>query len=165
MEVRSLRKADEASYRALRIESIEQAPDLATPRILQELDNTRNANAVLDAYGPQQCVFGTFYGGSLVGVVAMDASPDRLNPHDIELWGLYVVPRLRGTPVSQLLLEAAIAWARHQPGKLTVSVEFARSNRYAFRFFDRNYFSVRPPQEHEERFSQERMRMDYFLGE
>ncbi len=165
MEVRSLRKADEANYIALRIESVEQAPDLVTPRILRELDNAWNANCVLDAYGPQERVFGAFYSGSLVGVVAMDASPDRPDPHDVELWGLYVVPRLRGTPISQLLLEAAIAWVRHQPGKLTVSVEFARSNRYAFRFFDRNYFSVKPPQAHEEHLSQEQVRMDYFLGE
>jgi len=169
MEVRLLEKRDEAGYLALRVKSIEEHAGSATPEVVRELDTAWAGNGgLLAAYSQERkSVFGAFYGGSLVGAVALDADPGNRNPQDIRLWGLYVVPRLRGTPISQLLLEEAIAWSRRQRGKMTVSVRFSRSNRHAFRFFDRNYFSVKAADtgSDTQASTPDVVFMDYFLGE
>lgn len=171
MEVRILEKGDEAGYLALRARSIEERAELATPEILRELDGTwAAAGGLLATYSREQrSAVGAFYGGSLVGVLALDANREGGHPQEIHLWGLYVIPRLRGTPISQLLLEAAIAWSRRQPGKLTVSVQFARNNQYAFRFFNRNYFSVKASDPQRSAggrpLAPDVVLMDYFLGE
>jgi GNAT superfamily N-acetyltransferase len=169
MEVRLLGERDEASYLALRSRSIEEHAELATPEILRELDTARaGTGGLLVAYGEEQkSVVGAFYGGSLVGVVGLDADRGNRNPQDIRLWGLYVVPRLRGTPISQLLLEEAIAWSRRQRGKMTVSVQFSSKNQHAFRFFNRNYFSAKAPDTGPDAqpSTPGAVSMDYFLGE
>lgn len=168
MEVRLLDKRDEAGYLALRAKSIEEHAGSATQEVLRELDGTWQGNGdLLATYDHERkSVFGAFYGGSLVGIVALDAGPAARNPQDIRLWGLYVIPRLRGTPISQLLLEQAIAWSRERQ-KITVSVRFPRSNKHAFRFFDRNYFSVKPANMEPEAQAStvDAVFMDYFLGE
>lgn len=167
MEVRLLGAGDEANYLALRIKSIEESPELAAPEILREL-NTAWAGGLLRAYCQErQCVLGAFYRGSLAGAIALNANLDNLHQHEIQVWGLYVIPRLRGTPISQALLEAAIAWCRQQRGKVTASVWFPKSNLQAFRFFDRNYFSVRADSMEESCESpaaHNLIFMEYFLG-
>lgn len=149
MEVRWLGTGDEASYLALRAKSIEESPDVATPEIRRELGLVgAGPGELFKTYQQeQQRVLGVYYSGSLVGMIALNANLSGQHQHDIQMWGLYVMPRLRGTPVSQLLLEDAIAWCRHQQGKVAVWVWFPKGNVQAFRFFGRNYFSVVRPGE------------------
>lgn len=145
MEVRLLGPVDEATYLALRAKSLEESLGLDAPEIRRELSMTGPAlGELFTTYRQeQQCVLGAFYSGSLVGAIALNANLLEPRHQDIQIWGLYVIPRLRGTPVSQMLLEAAIAWCRHQQGKVAVWVWFPKNNVQAFRFFGRNYFSVR----------------------
>lgn len=145
MEVRWLAPGDETSYLALRAKSLEESSGLATPEIRRELNMAgTGVGELFTTYRQeQQCVLGAFYSGSLVGVIALNANLLEPHHHSIQIWGLYVVPRFRGTPVSQLLLEDAIAWCRHQQGKVAVWVWFPKNSVQAFRFFGRNYFSVR----------------------
>ncbi len=145
MEVRWLGPGDEASYLVLRAKSIAESPGLATPEVRRELGMAGTGIGELFTIYQQehQSVLGAFYSGSLAGVVALNANLLEPHQHDIQIWGLYVVPRLRGTPVSQLLLEEALDWCRQQQGKVAVWVWFPKNNVQAFRFFGRNYFSVR----------------------
>ena len=166
MEVKWLGPGDEASYLALRAKSLEKSPGLVTPEIRRELNMAGTGiGELFTAYRQeQQCVLGAYYSGNLVGVVALNAN--LLAPHHqgIQIWGLYVVPRLRGTPISQLLLEDAIDWCRRQQGKVAVWVWFPKNNVQAFRFFGRNYFSVRTGERADSTPATDLVFMEYFLG-
>jgi GNAT superfamily N-acetyltransferase len=84
-------------------------------------------------------------GAQLVGVVAVSHRRSLWVTDHLWLWGLYVRPRYRGTPVSRRLMEAALAWCERQPHEARLFAAFGLDNAKAWRCFSR--WSFWPPAE------------------
>jgi RimJ/RimL family protein N-acetyltransferase len=118
MSIRSLLPGDIPLYLTLRRRGLIEEPHSFAASV--EDDKASSANFLRAALAdPTQAIFGAFAPG-LVGTVAIYR--DRLIKahHKAHIWGMYVSPEGRGQGTGRLLMEAALNWARQQPGILQV---------------------------------------------
>ncbi|RYG99055.1 MAG: GNAT family N-acetyltransferase [Alphaproteobacteria bacterium] len=150
METRQLLRMDESRYRRLRIEAAREAPDALTADLQRELvlfeHGLGGALATYDGRGTR--VWGVFDDLSLAGALAV--SPIWLNTdsRQLWLWGLYILPKFRGTPASRCLMTAVLHWAEVQHPGGAIMGAYDKSNRHAWQLVER--FGFLPSQQHAE---------------
>jgi ribosomal protein S18 acetylase RimI-like enzyme len=114
MIVRQLLPDDASLFLPLRRRALEHEPHSFGAST--EDDRAGSAEILeLALTDPDQAIFGAFAPG-LIGVVGIYR--DRLIKarHKAHIWGMYVSPEGRGKGTGRLLMEAALGWARAQPG-------------------------------------------------
>ena len=146
MEARQLLKMDESRYRRLRLEAANETTWQRTSELNQELTlidcGPASVLAKHDSDGTR--VWGAFHDMYLAGVVAL--SDIEIQPYEshLWLWGLYVLPRFRGTPASRCLMATAQEWAeRARPGAMLMGA-YHRDNRFAWQVVERFGFQASP---------------------
>jgi RimJ/RimL family protein N-acetyltransferase len=129
MHIRVLTRADAAEFQALRLNALGDNPEAFgrtfaeerhTPieRVAERLGNGDEA-ATRFVLGAAETPDGPLRG--LAGCFRESSAKER---HKAVVWGMYVVPELRGQGVGRQLLDAVIARAAQWPGleQLTLSV-------------------------------------------
>lgn len=134
LQVRRIGPGDLASYRALRRDSLAGARHFAEPEVLREIgDEPEGLSRLFEHYQDRDTrLWGVFDRTRLAGVAGLSRGFDSAH-----LWGAYVLPRYRGTPVSRLLMETAIHCAADEWTVERLSARFASSNLQARRFLER----------------------------
>jgi GNAT superfamily N-acetyltransferase len=138
LQVRRISGADVLAYYALRMRSIKELPHAAEPTVARELDGgaggLANMLAYYNARGTR--VWGAFDENLLVGAVGLSRGLAEPDGGSGRLWGVYVLPRYRGTPVSRLLMEAVFACC--EEWRITyITVRFAKANIRGLQFLQR----------------------------
>jgi ribosomal protein S18 acetylase RimI-like enzyme len=114
MAIRNLAQGDVSAFLQLRRRALTLEPHSfgASPEDDRALDPGFLESALQD---PAQAILGAF-APELVGVVGIYR--DRLikASHKAHVWGMYVSPDGRGKGTGKRLMEAALHWAREQPG-------------------------------------------------
>jgi ribosomal protein S18 acetylase RimI-like enzyme len=114
ISIRNLGVADAPEFLRLRRLALELEPHSFAASVEDDraLDSDFLESALRD---PAQAIVGAF-APDLVGVVGI--CRDRLIKarHKAHIWGMYVSPEGRGKGTGRLLMEAALDWARRQPG-------------------------------------------------
>lgn len=146
MEARQLLKMDESRYCRLRLEAAKETTWQRTAELDQELSLIEcGAASVLSSHDKAGTrVWGVFHDMYLAGVVAL--SEVEIEPEELQLWlwGLYVLPRFRGTPASRCLMSAAQEWTeRTHPGAVLMGA-YHRDNRFAWQVVSRFDFQTSP---------------------
>lgn len=111
----------------------------SSAELRHELEQFRQGRTnVLAAYEARGThVWGVFNTLSLVGAVALSPVYCDIKHRHLWLWGLYVKPRFRGTPVSRCLMRSAQIWAgAQQPGTAIIGT-YHRDNRHAKQLVER----------------------------
>ena len=110
LQIKRLSEADAASYCALRRRAAEELTYPPEPQVRDEAGlDTEGITARLLEYAVNgTCVWGAFCNGILVGTAALGHEQHRAYGGIGLLWGVYVLPRYRGTPTSRLLMETVI---------------------------------------------------------
>lgn len=110
LAVRRLSQSDARAYLALRRRSLDGLAHPLEPQVRRELDaGSTGMPALLADYAAQGSqVWAAADGDAMVGVAAV--SREYLVGYGGVgvLWGVFVLPRYRGTPASRLLMEAII---------------------------------------------------------
>ncbi|AKC86110.1 GNAT family N-acetyltransferase [Pseudoxanthomonas suwonensis] len=134
LQVRRIGPGDLASYRTLRRDSLAGARHLAEPEVLREIGTAPDGlPGLFEQYEDVDTrLWGVFDRSRLVGVLGLSRGLETAH-----LWGAYVLPRYRGTPVSRLLMETAIACSAIEWKVDRLSARFASSNLQARRFLER----------------------------
>jgi len=104
-------------------------------------------------------------GGHLVGACGLSPEPWRKSTHVLEL-GMFLLPEWRGSGLAQVLLSAALEWAREAGGRKVVLGVFA-SNRRATAFYRKMGFreeGIRRAQYLVGDHYEDELLMAYFLG-
>jgi GNAT superfamily N-acetyltransferase len=143
LQIKCLSEADASAYYTLRRRSLEGLRHPAEPEVLRELGNGISGLverlARYEAEGTR--AWGVFDQRTLAGAAA--ATHDPLRGDGLaKLWGVFVVPRYRGTAVSRLLMDALFACCEQAWNVRTVSSTFTSGNRHALQFLRRFGFDL-----------------------
>ncbi len=131
IHVRRLGAADAASFSALRLRSLESAPDAfgSSPQehgqlTLEEIAGRLERNAV----------FGAFDGDVLVGIVGVRRETSPKAAHRAFVWGLFVDEAHRRSGAARAMMAMVMAEAAAMPGVVQVelAVSSARADAQAF---------------------------------
>ena len=118
MDTRPLLPREGRTYAGLRkCEADEYAPEPAPLALAAELARlAHGAEEVIQDYlADDTVVWGTFDREPLVGTLAVSRRFSKQVGWYLWLWGLYVRPPYRGTPVSGELINGVLAWCHFQP--------------------------------------------------
>ena len=106
--VRRLGPSDAASFVALRLQGLQEAPTAFGASFEEECDRPVSAVAERIANNTEGFILGAFEGGALVGVVGMQRERPRKRAHKMVLWGMYVTPPARGKGFGRKLVDEAL---------------------------------------------------------
>ena len=114
IRIAALTRDDAQTYRRLRLQALETAPEAFGASHAEEA--ARPLVAFAERISPQEPsrVFGAFAADELVGIAGFVVSTSPKSRHKGTLWGVYVAPEQRCRGVARRLVEAVIAHAaRH----------------------------------------------------
>jgi ribosomal protein S18 acetylase RimI-like enzyme len=141
MEIRKLTGDDASEYWRLRIEALQQDPEafattyeeaMARENPLQRVASNLNAT--------ESRTIGTFNGQELVGVMTLSAESAPKLRHRVNLFAVYVTPKVRGQKIGSILLQEVIGFAKEMPGIEKINLTVVSSNKAAIRLYERAGF-------------------------
>ncbi|AOJ73325.1 MULTISPECIES: GNAT family N-acetyltransferase [Burkholderia] len=135
IEIRRLRAAHAADYRAIRLAALKDAPDAFGSTYEAEAARPPVAFAErLDS----AIVFGAYVDGAIAGMAGFKRQEGAKERHKGFLWGMYVAPAARRRGVGAALLDAVLAAAEQAAEQVTLAV--ADGNGAARAFYERHGF-------------------------
>lgn len=138
LSVRRLRPADAAEYRALMLRTYADESEVFTATVAERepLPLEWWRSRVADEPDAAERVFGAFDGGRLVGAAGLRLARRERTRHKAWLFGMAVLPEVRGRGVGRLLVEAVLEEARALPGVRVVQLTVAVPNLAARRLYE-----------------------------
>ncbi len=111
MEISRLTPAHTAEYRALMLRAYAGEPEAFTSTVPERevLPLEWWEVRVSDRPDSSQLVYGAFEGERLIGVAGLKFGRRERRKHRGWLYGMFVLPRLRGRGIARALIEAALA--------------------------------------------------------
>lgn len=144
LQIRPLSDTDAAAYHALRTRSLDGLAYPAEAEVMREVQAGAEGMAALLALYPDEetTVWGAFDTGTLAGAAGL--SRRSLSGYgDIGvLWGVFVLPRYRGTPASRLLMDAVAGHCTADAGIQQLRASCTRDNHAGRQFLRRFGFEV-----------------------
>ena len=138
-EIVALRPDDWATFRAVRLESLERAPHVFGTALHQEIDRPeewwrqRLESSDLGVYA-------ALAGGDAVGLAGWALPPAANTRHRAYLWGVYVRDGLRGGGVGRALVSRALAEAATRSE--AVDLHVLSDNQPAIRLYESLGFAI-----------------------
>nr|WP_255681874.1 GNAT family N-acetyltransferase [Luteimonas sp. BDR2-5] len=110
LQVRRLSEHDASAYYALRGRLVEGGVHAVEPQVRGEVEAGADgiATRLAEYLAHGTYVWGAFDGNVLVGAAALSREYHVSYGGIGVLWGVYVLPRYRGTPASRLLMDAVV---------------------------------------------------------
>lgn len=139
LRVRPIDRADAQAYHALRKRSTEGLAHAIEPQVLQELEAGAEGIAahVAEYVANGIQAWGAFDGDALIGAAALSREYHHSCGGIGVLWGVFVMPRYRGTPVSRLLMDAIVGYCGIDCTIHQILAPCARDNVAGRRFLQR----------------------------
>ncbi len=139
--IRHLQVDDAEAYLALRRQALLEAPGAFTASPDDDLVATVEACREQLRGSPDVVLIGAFR-ERLVGTVGLYRDRHLKSAHKAHLWGMYVVPEVRGQGIASRLLAAALEHARTLPGVSWVDLGVSSAAPVARRLYERAGFRV-----------------------
>jgi RimJ/RimL family protein N-acetyltransferase len=139
--IRQLDDDDAEAYVELRRQALLDAPGAFTASPEDDLVATVGAVREQLRRSPDSVLIGAFR-ERLVGTVGLYRDRHLKSAHKAHLWGMYVVPGMRGQGIASQLLAAALKHARRLPGVEWVHLSVSSAALVALRLYERAGFRV-----------------------
>ena len=110
--IRRLTPSDAATFQALRLASLLDAPIAFGSSHGEEVSSSISSIAARLEPLPDRGVFGAFESDTLVGIVGLGRESLLNLSHKAFIWGMYVAPTHRNRGIAKELLATAIAFAK-----------------------------------------------------
>lgn len=136
MEIRRLTSADAAAYRTVRLASLLEMPTAFAASYEEERGWPLSTYQQRLDTRPDRATFGAFDGPKLVGIVTLGREHTAKLMHKAHIWGMYVLPEMRGRSAGRKLLQHAIELARSIPEIRQVNVSANGANAPALRLYE-----------------------------
>jgi RimJ/RimL family protein N-acetyltransferase len=136
ISLRHLTTADAASFRRLRLIALEESPAAFEASFSQEekMDASEFARRLEE--GPGRWIIGAFQDAELLGMVGFARQRGDKTCHKGLIWGMYVIPQLRGRGIGRRLLIETLTRAEALPGLRSVHLSVVTSNLSALRLYE-----------------------------
>ncbi|HEX2911442.1 MAG TPA: GNAT family N-acetyltransferase [Chloroflexia bacterium] len=130
MQIRALTEADAAIYQALRLRSLQDAPEAFGKSYEEEAGRRLDeVTKVLTANGSDNITLGAFdEGGTLVGIVNLQRYQLIKMRHKAAIGGMFVASEARGQGVGKALMERALELGREMEGIEQISLWVSGNN-------------------------------------
>ncbi|MFX3675010.1 MAG: N-acetyltransferase family protein [Paenisporosarcina sp.] len=143
MEIRVLTSDDAENYWKLRLEALQQNPEaFATTyedAITRKDPVTRVAN---NLESPSSTTIGAYVEEDLVGVMTLSNEDIKKLQHRVNLFAVYVTPRMRGKNIGAALLKEVIQTAKQLPGVEKMNLSVVTSNTAAIYLYEKFGFTT-----------------------
>lgn len=130
-EIRRLGAQDVKIFREIRLEGLIKHPDAFGASLEEESDQSETQ---VQARMESSAIFGGFLAGKIEGVTAVSKSHATKTAHIAFVWGMYVRANARGTGLSRMLIERAVAEVKETCRSIRLSV--VASNIPAIRLYE-----------------------------
>lgn len=142
--IREVTNSDSGNYYKLRVLSEREYPEFVGFNPERELTaGPQGVEALLSQYASEGTViFGAFENSELIGVLALSRRLSAKYRHKAFLWGMYIIPKYRGSGVAQSLMQASIDWAVNHPEVIALSLQVTLSNIRAQKLYKRLGFTI-----------------------
>lgn len=122
MLIRLLNPNDAASFQSLLLRALSEAPTSFASSYEEEVDRSSDVIQNQLTTRHDRGVFGAWDGTRLVGIAGLGRENLRKLSHKAFLWGVYVVPDMRGSGISRRLIAEALDVAKSVPGITQVNL-------------------------------------------
>jgi RimJ/RimL family protein N-acetyltransferase len=136
MHIRRLTPQDSASFQAVRLAALQDAPSAFGSSFEEERSFPSSVIEARLALKPDRGPFGAFDGEELVGLVALGRESMQKLAHKALVWGMYVKPEHRGKGIGKALLREALSLARSVPEVVQVNLSVNAANASAIRLYE-----------------------------
>lgn len=142
IEVRILTDQDAEAYRQVRLAVLQNDPQ-AFVTTAEEFAS-RSLENIAEQLKPQDhaITFGTFRAGELVGILSIVRETRSSIRHRSNIYGVGVLPQVRGQGCGDALLQAAIAQAEQWEGVTVINLAVMETQQAAHRLYQRHDFVV-----------------------
>jgi RimJ/RimL family protein N-acetyltransferase len=139
MHIQALTPVNAPAYRALMLDAYRLHPDAftssATERALLPLSWWESR--LVQKPSAHEVVLGSFFEGSLAGVVGVSFMSGEKTSHKSRLFGMVVAPDFRRHGLGLQLVQAALAYASDRPGIKVMQLTVTEGNAAALRLYER----------------------------
>ncbi|WP_202839133.1 GNAT family N-acetyltransferase [Luteimonas saliphila] len=144
LQIRCLSEADASVYYALRRRSTEGLVAAVEAQVFREIEAGPNGIAAkLSGYVSEGTrVWGAYSGDTLIAAAALTREYHATHCGLGVLWGVYVLPRYRGTPASRMLMESIIDDCRNDGDIRQIRASCSYDNVAGQRFLQRLGFEA-----------------------
>lgn len=143
MEIRSLTSSDAKDYWELRLEALQQNPEAFATTYedaISRKDPLKRVATNLDA--SSSTTFGAYVENELVGVMTLSKEELTKLQHRINLFAVYVTPRMRGKHIGEALLKEVIQAAKQFPGVEKINLSVVTTNTAAIYLYEKFGFTT-----------------------
>ncbi len=137
MKTRLLNQNDWQSWKNLRLESLQNAPEAFASSFAEE---ATLSNQEFQARLTQHDIFGVFSDNQLVGCAGFYNLDALKTKHRGVLWGMYIKPEYRGKGIANSLVETVIIHARSHVIQLHVTC--VTHNPVAIKLYQKHGFKI-----------------------
>ena len=129
IQIRSLSDSAIPKFRDIRLSALTIHPESFGPTFEEEnkLDHS-NWLTRIGSSDSSDFVFGAFNDETLVGIAGFYREKKNNFRHKGMIWGVFVVPEMRGKRIGRDLVEKALQAAENQPGLSMVKLQVAEPN-------------------------------------
>ena len=142
VHVRKLTTADAQPFHALRLAALQESPSAYGSSHEEESAFTAAQVESRLAEHPDRGVFGAFDGDVLVGLVALGREGMRKLRHKGMVFGMYVIPALRGQGIGRALLNEVIDLAASVPELRQLNLSVNANNAAAIALYESCGFQI-----------------------
>lgn len=138
-EIRLLTESDAIDFWNLRLRGLREEPgafsvsyEEAVSRPIEEI-----ASRFSEQWsGPEDYILGSSKNGLLTGMVGFAREKRIKLKHKGSIWGMYVIPEVRGEGIGRLLLTEVISRARNFPGLEQIALTVTSGNQPAIKLYE-----------------------------
>jgi len=138
MEIRKLTGHDATAYWKLRLEALQQNPEAFATTYedaISRVNPIERVTSNLNAEGSS--TLGAFFDKELVGTMTIAKEGAPKLRHRVNLFAVYVTPRVRGKQVGMALLQATIEHAKRWPHVEKINLTVVDTNEPAIRLYEK----------------------------
>lgn len=137
MQIRPLTASDWETYRTIRLEALELAPEAFGADLTESLRFTSEEWSERITPGPNRIFLGAFQGDQIVGTAGLFREPRTKERHKATIVGVYVAPQARGQGAARVLMQGLLAHARTMPGLEQIHLRVVVGNVAARTLYER----------------------------